>query len=214
MQPVILQLTNIKKVFQRRVIFSGINLSLQDTQVVAVTGRNGSGKSTLLKIIAGLLSPTMGSVELTIKGKQISANERFAYLGFVAPYLQLYDEFTAWENLELFCKIRGAHIHETELRDLLELVGLAQRKHDLVRTFSSGMKQRLKYTFALLHKPSILILDEPRSNLDAEGIEAVYGILNEYRKQSIVIVATNDKEDIGYCDQVLDLNSVSERGMP
>ena len=212
MRSVSLQASEIKKKFGRRTIFSGINIALRESDSLAVTGRNGSGKSTLLKILAGLLSPTAGSVGLTVDGTRVAPEDAFVHLGFVAPYLQLYDEFTAWENLSLARRIRGIEAPDGDLVRLLERVGLEARKDDLLRTFSSGMKQRLKYAFALLHRPPVLLLDEPRANLDPEGIAVVYRIIKEQREHGIAVIATNDAEDLTLCGKVIQLDTAGRPG--
>ncbi|MDI6802715.1 MAG: ABC transporter ATP-binding protein [Bacteroidota bacterium] len=201
-----LEIQNIKKIFNGRKVFSDINFKLENKSALAITGRNGSGKSTLVKILAGVLSPTNGQVDFYLNGKSIDVQNRFQYFGFVAPYLQMYDEFTAMENLELFARIRSIEVDKDYIDLLLKRVNLYERKDSYVREYSSGMKQRLKYAFALLHKPPLLILDEPRSNLDAEGIAVVYQIIQEQKQSGCVIVATNDSEDIQFCNQEIDLN--------
>ncbi|MDI6766542.1 MAG: ABC transporter ATP-binding protein [Bacteroidota bacterium] len=197
---------SIAKTFNRRKVFTEISFSLANNQSIAVAGRNGSGKSTLLKILAGVLSPSKGEIEMNIGNKTIKPADYFVHLGLVSPYLQLYDEFTGWENLDIFRKVRGINTPDEYLNELLKRVNLWERRNDFVRTYSSGMKQRLKYAFALIHKPPILLLDEPTSNLDTEGISTVYQIMEEQKKNGILIVATNDAEDIKQCDQVIDLN--------
>ncbi len=206
MNTVALTASGLKKTFNRRLIFSDISFSLTNGNSLAIAGRNGSGKSTLVKILAGLLSPTKGKCDLSIDGKEVSDALLFRHLGFVSPYLQMYDEFSGLENLTLSMKIRGLQIHDDEIRSLLEKVNLEHRKNDLVRTYSSGMKQRLKYAFALLHQPPVLILDEPTSNLDAEGIGVVYQIIEDQKKKGMIIVATNDAADQQLCEQIIDLN--------
>ncbi|MDP2209618.1 MAG: ABC transporter ATP-binding protein [Bacteroidota bacterium] len=201
-----LEVQNIKKIFNGRKIFSDINFQLENKSALAITGRNGSGKSTLVKILAGVLSPTNGQVDFYLNGKSIDLQNRYQYFGFVAPYLQMYDEFTAMENLELFARIRNIEVDKDYIDLLLKRVNLYERKDSYVREYSSGMKQRLKYAFALLHKPPLLILDEPRSNLDAEGISVVYQIIQEQKQSGCVVVATNDSEDIQFCNQEIDLN--------
>ena len=208
MSSVLLHVSGISKVFNRRTIFSDVSFSLQETNSLVVTGRNGSGKSTLLKIIAGVLSPTHSNISLSLSEKQIDSRFRFQHIGFVAPYLQLYDEFTAWENLTIVRKIRGVSVDDDYLLGLLRRMSLEERKGDLLRTFSSGMKQRLKYAFALLHQPPILLLDEPTTNLDESGHEAVYDIIEEQKRRGIVIIATNDPDEVKLCDQVLNLDKV------
>src|SRR5437867_3372008 len=144
-----LHVSGVRKAFNRRTIFSGINFSLHQPQSFAITGRNGSGKSTLLKIIAGVLSQTNGTIDVSIDGVSIEAAKRRNLFGFIAPYLQLYDEFTAWENLEFSSSVRGIRVEESTMSRLLDRVNLYSKRDEPVRTFSSGMKQRLKYCFAL-----------------------------------------------------------------
>ncbi len=206
-----LEIHNIKKIFNGRKVFSDINFQLENKSALAITGRNGSGKSTLVKILAGLLSPTNGRVDFYLNGKSIDVQNRYQYFGFVAPYLQLYDEFTAIENLELFGRIRGIEVDKDNIDFLLKRVNLYERKDSYVREFSSGMKQRLKYASALLHKPPLLILDEPRSNLDSEGISVVYQIIQEQKQSGCLVVATNDSDDIQFCNQEIDLNQFRNR---
>jgi len=196
----------IAKTFNRRKIFNDISFSMKEFNSLAITGRNGSGKSTLLKILAGVLSPTKGEMDLVIEGRVIKKENYFVHLGLVSPYLQLYDEFTGWENLDFFRKVRGLDTADEYLSELLSRLNISERKNDFVRTYSSGMKQRLKYAFALIHRPRILLLDEPTSNLDDEGISTIYQIMEEQKKTGILIVATNDKEDIKKCEQIIDLN--------
>ncbi len=196
----------IEKRYNRRKIFSNINFCLREKESLAITGRNGSGKSTLLKIIAGVLSPTRGEISLTLEDKNITASEWFTLVGFVAPYLQLYDEFTALENLRLLRRIRGIRTPDEAMTALLRRVNLFDRRNDFVRTYSSGMKQRLKYAFALLHEPPVLLLDEPASNLDDEGVATVREIIGQQKQKGILIIATNEKHDTELCQQTIDLN--------
>lgn len=204
---------NIRKTFNRRIIFSNIGFKLETGSVLAIAGRNGSGKSTLVKIIAGVLSPNSGTLNISIDGKSINPIDRFRHIGFVSPYLQLYDEFTAIENLNMFAKIRSLKIEQTQMLNLLTRLSLYDRRDDFVRTYSSGMKQRLKYTFALLHQPELLILDEPRSNLDAEGIKIVYEIIKEQKQNGIAIIATNDSEDFQHCEDVINLDEMKNNSI-
>jgi heme exporter protein A len=204
MSAVSLQAEGIQKTFNRRKIFSGIQFAVRETDSLSITGRNGSGKSTLMKIIAGVLSPTSGSLTIRVGEGEVSPAERHRYVGFVSPYLQLYDEFTGVENLELFCEVRGI---EADIHGLLQKVNLHARKNDLLRTYSSGMRQRLKYAFALLHRPPVLLLDEPTSNLDSEGKETVHAIIEEQKRSGIVVIATNDEEDRALCNHEIHLAS-------
>ena len=169
---------------------------------LAVTGKNGSGKSTLVKIVCGLLSPTKGTVSYHVEGKPWSLEELRHTLGLVSPYLQLYEEFSAEENLELISTIRN-NVHPSPERseELLRAFSLWERRRDAVRTYSSGMKQRLKYVVALMHDPMLLVLDEPTANLDDEGIEAVKSVLAGQRNRGLLIVATNDEREAAWCSK-------------
>ena len=206
MGDLLLTAKDIRKDFNRRTIFEQISFELFNHGSLSITGRNGSGKTTLVKILSGLLTPTKGSVTMTIDKSEVRAEDRRKYLGFVSPYLQLYDEFTGYENLLLASKIRGRREDAGEIEGLLKRVDLFSCRNDRVATYSSGMKQRLKYTFALLHKPLLLILDEPMTNLDEAGIELVHTLIAEQKQTGAVIVATNDAHEAAICDQNLDLN--------
>jgi len=202
MNRIVLSAENITKDFNRRPVFRDISFSLSSPSSLAITGKNGAGKSTLSKILAGLLCSTRGSITYTVNDKQVGIEEFKHSIGFVSPYLNLYDEFTALENLQVLSRIRAStQQNEGKMKDLLNLVSLWQRKDDLVGTFSSGMKQRLKYAFALLQNPMVLILDEPTSNLDEEGIEFVRRVVQKQKEEGVLIVATNDKAEAGWCAQ-------------
>jgi heme exporter protein A len=202
MTPVSLTVDGVAKEFNRRSIFRDVSFSLRSGESLAVTGRNGSGKSTLVKIICGLLSPTRGSLAYVVDGKPIEVDALKDHIGLVSPYLQMYDEFTGLENLEVLSRIRADHdITAALIADALRNVGLWDRRNDFVRTYSSGMKQRLKYAFAMLHRPEVLILDEPTSNLDAEGIVMVERCVKEQSSRGMLIVATNDSDEATWCSQ-------------
>jgi ABC-type multidrug transport system ATPase subunit len=122
----------------------------------------------------------------------------------LAPYINLYDELTALENLEFFfdlkCKKNSGISRKEYLKELLNRVNLYQRRNDQVKNFSSGMKQRMKLAFAVINNPPVLIMDEPRTNLDTEGISLVYSTAEEKKKDGILIIATNEPEDTKLCD--------------
>lgn len=200
-----LTLNNVTKIFGRRLVFKEINFEMTSGNVYGISGSNGSGKSTLAKIIAGIISSSSGKVEHTVEGKKIEPEHLHDYLGFVSPYLFLYDEFTAAENLEHFAKIRGVDLKHEKVNELFERFKLSDRKNDLLKGFSSGMKQRMKFIFAMQHSPRILLFDEPTSNLDTPGKDAVYNVIKEEGKSNLVIVASNEENDLALCDKVIDV---------
>jgi len=174
---------------------------------MVISGRNGSGKSTLVKILCHVLSPSRGKVEYLDGGKPLPERVRLASLGLVSPYLQLYEEFSAFENLQYALAIRGGNADAEGAMELLRRVSLGERAHDPVGTYSSGMKQRAKFALALVHRPSVLVVDEPMANLDAEGMSIVRGIMEEHRREGILVVATNDLTDVERYDHAIDLNA-------
>jgi heme exporter protein A len=192
----------LKKVFNRRVVFEDISFQVESGQVLSITGPNGSGKSTASKIICGLLTPTGGKVELMNDREKIDGEKIHEHVGFVAPYLELYGEFTALENLRIESRARGLKWKDDDrIHEILKLVGLFDRRNDLLRSFSSGMKQRLKYAAALLHEPDVIVLDEPTANLDAAGNELVFALIQKLRKDKIVVVATNNEKEAALGDR-------------
>ena len=186
-------------------IFESLSFEVLKGKGLLVTGPNGSGKTTLLRILSGLLRPTKGKVRLNIDGKAISPEDRLKHIGFITPELALYEELTALENLEFFARVRRLKRTKADHLALLERVGLKERGRDLVGTFSSGMKQRLKLAFAIQHEPVLLLLDEPGSNLDDSGRAVVEGVVAEQKKKGVLIVATNDARELAYGEETLAL---------
>lgn len=197
---------DLSKRFDTRKVFSKIDFRLTTGQSLAAVGPNGSGKSTLLKVLLALLRPTRGTVEYVRDGKPMDEAQIRAHTSFVSPYLNLYDHLTAEENLRFFATVAGGHITGKEVNALLSRVGLEGRGEDYVLGYSSGMKQRLKYAVALIGKPAFLFLDEPTSNLDEAGKKIVVDIIEEHRSKSILIIATNEKEEYRFAEQLCRLD--------
>jgi heme exporter protein A len=197
---------NLTKTFNRRKVLENISFSIDAPFCLGIIGKNGAGKSTLIKIIAGLLEPNSGKLEYEIGTKRLKAEAAISRIGFLSPYLQLYDEFSALENLIVYDEIRGNKKDLKIYTNLLERVNLYDRRNDYLRTFSSGMKQRLKIAFALSNSPDVLLFDEPTTNLDESGIKIVRDIMDEHKNNGILIVATNDKNDYNLFDDIIKLD--------
>jgi len=176
-------------------------------QCLAITGRNGSGKTTLIRVLSHLIQPSTGKLSLTQNEKIILKENFYKYIGLVGPYLELYQDLTAQENLVFFARMKEMKNYMDRITELMNIIGLKGRENDPVKTYSSGMKQRLKYAAALLDKPDILFVDEPRSNLDEQGIQTIYNIFEEQKKDKILIIATNDSDDLQFADLKVDLNA-------
>lgn len=201
------QIDNVWRGFGARQVLSGVEASVQSGQVLVVTGPNGSGKSTLLRIVAGILPADEGRIRFTSGEHELTPEEQRASVGYVAPDLSLYAEMTGVENLRFFGALANRSLTYDELAELLKYVGLLGRGSELVSRYSSGMRQRLRYAFALLANPPILLLDEPTANLDEDGIHMAHDIVESQRATGATIIATNEPRELTWGDQVVHLGA-------
>ncbi len=188
-----------------RVVFEALEFEWRAPGVVAVTGPNGSGKTTLLKVLAGLLVPGRGRVEWEEGGRPLGVRAARARLGFAGAEIGLYEDLTGEENLAFFAEARGLAWNGEESGSLFDRIGLSGRARDRVSAYSSGMKQRLKLAFAVQGGPSLLLLDEPGSNLDQDGRALLARLVTEAARKALVVVATNDPEEASWGETRLSL---------
>ena len=200
-----IEVDGITKTFGDRKVLKDINFAISAPNSVGITGHNGSGKSTLMKILAQIISPTRGKVTVKLDEKLLPEDRHLEVIKMVAPEMALYEMLSAYENLQFFAKLASVPMPRSEQDRLLALMGLAGRGDDMVGAYSSGMKQRLKYAVALLANPDILLLDEPTSNLDDEGKAIVIDIMAKQQQDKILIIATNEHEDLGRVASVIEL---------
>ena len=202
----LLNVESLSRFYGPRRVLDRLDFSVDAGSVLVVTGPNGAGKSTLLKCLAGLERPTSGRVSWMEDGLEWDGPTRRRNLGYVSPELALYDELTGIENLRFFARLQAFPSEERTLRDLLDRIGLGSRGADRVEDYSSGMKQRLKWAFALLGNPGGLLLDEPGVTLDSSGFALSGELIGQARDQgSIVILATNDTREMEFGDERLTL---------
>ena len=187
--------------YGRRRLFEALSVSVEPGAALAVVGANGAGKSTLLLVLAGIVSPTAGTVTLTVGGRAVPAAERPLAVGLVAPALQLYDPLTARENLAFLARAR--RLPAASVAAALDRVGLLARADEPLATFSTGMRQRMRLAAAVLHRPAVLLLDEPGATLDAAGRDLVASLVAE--PGAVVVVATNDPAEAALCPRRLTL---------
>lgn len=189
--------------FGRLRVLRGVSGAARSGELLLVTGRNGSGKSTLLRCLAGLMRPQRGEIRCRIGGRELDTAERRRAVGFLSPDLELYGEMTTLENLDFFARLRqlpAAGRGEA----LLERLGLP--KHRPARALSSGMRQRLRLAWALLHRPQVLLLDEPMQNLDAPGRRDVAALIGEQLASgAVAVVANPDRLDLPRVDHHVEL---------
>ena len=164
-------------------VLRGLDLDVERGGFVLVTGPNGSGKTTLLRVVAGLAAPTAGELEVTVERGE---------LGFLGHEPLVYRELTALENLDLYGRLYRVPERRERIGMLLERFGLWDARNDRAGSYSRGMLQRLALCRTLLHEPTLLLLDEPYSGLDAEGAELLDRELGERRGRATFVVATHD----------------------
>lgn len=165
-----IKLQQVTKKFNDFVAVDQLNLSIQQGDIYGFLGPNGSGKSTTLRMIMGLIQPTSGEITLFDKSLSEHRKEIMRKVGCIIEKPDFYTYLTAHENLKLFARAHQLKYSHAQYQDLYQLVGLSGREHGKVKTFSHGMKQRLGLAQALLHSPEMIILDEPNTGLDPQGI--------------------------------------------
>lgn len=162
---------------------------------MAITGRNGAGKSTLLKIIGGYIAPTEGQVIRSEK-----ENNFQTHFSFAAPYMNLIEEFTLSEHLAFHGHFKKPLITREEM---INKSGLEEASNKFISEFSSGMKQRLRLAMAFFFQSEVILLDEPGSNLDAQGMELYQELIQNFSLERPVIIASNQQEEYKMCNKVL-----------
>lgn len=199
-------LENIGRKFNRDWIFSGINLHLTTGTATAVLGSNGSGKSTLLQIISAKLSPSEGSIRYTLPDMDIDPALVYKHISMAAPWLELIEEFTLAEHLEFHTGLKPL-LPGVSKEAFTEILGFSRIREKPVRYYSSGMKQRLKLALAFLSDSGAVLLDEPCSNLDKQGMEWYAGLVERYAGDRLFLVCSNhQQEEIFFCNQSLNVN--------
>jgi heme exporter protein A len=183
----------LTKAFGLRLVLKGVNLDVTSGECVALLGPNGAGKTTLLRILATLSKPTLGQVRIAgypLPGGAADARRR---LGVVSHHTLLYSDLTAEENLRFYARVYALEQPDGRIAQVLEQVGLAARRRDLVRTFSRGMQQRLAIARALLPDPDVMLFDEPYTGLDPQASTMLDEVLRAVVTQGrTVLVTTHD----------------------
>ncbi|GAA4497892.1 ABC transporter ATP-binding protein [Hymenobacter ginsengisoli] len=187
--------------YGRQWVFRNLSYSFEPGSATAILGPNGAGKSTLLSILAGQLLPSEGTVryESALSGKPVPVAEVPRLLAYCAPYLELPEDFTLLELLAFHTRLKPLR-PGVSIPDLVDIMYLHKARHQAVRTFSSGMKQRLKLGLALYADTPLLLLDEPTTNLDAQGAAWYLEHVARVRESRLLIVSSNVPAEYGFCE--------------
>ncbi|MCR8871180.1 ABC transporter ATP-binding protein [Bacillus sp. AFS026049] len=201
-----LEIKNVTKKFKEKTAVNNFSMELQSGECVGLIGPNGAGKSTLIKVIADIIDPSTG--EILLDGKKISKMKK--EIGYLPQYPNFFQWMTAKETLTFMGQLSGIKREELlkGIPEILSKVGLSGEENSKVRTFSGGMKQRLGIAQALLHKPALIVMDEPVSALDPIGRREVLNIIKEIKKDTTILLSTHilsDAEEI--CERFVIIKS-------
>lgn len=198
-----ISLNNISKKYKRDVIFQNLSFEINYGDRVGIAGPNGSGKSTLLKVISAQTSLSKGEIIYTnTDNKIIDHEEVYNRFNFVAPYIELIEEFDLIEILSFHSGFRKSNFKS--MQEIAELSRINWRGR-YIKDYSSGMKQRAKILLALCFESDVVMLDEPSTNLDVEGIAWVKSMLNNHLNNRTLIIASNEVKDFDVIDKQLDI---------
>lgn len=200
-----IELSAIGRRFNRDWIFRNIDFRFESGNSYAVLGPNGSGKSTLLSVISGALTPSEGTIQYQQNGKLILPDNFYRHISFSAPYLDLIEEFTLAEMLKFHTQFKPLRADFT-LQKVTDLLNLPSIAHKEIRNYSSGMKQRLKLALALLTDSEIVLLDEPTSNLDEQGVAWYQSLIEQFGGKRIIIVGSNQPHEYAFCREKIHIN--------
>ena len=199
-------LNNLGKRYHHSWIFRHLNTTIGQGERWVILGSNGSGKSTLLKAIAAWTNPSEGRVEYYHDGLYAEPDGIWSMVSLAAPYLELIEEFT-WQEMIRFHYSLRALVPGLKPDDVASLSGLETSVGKPLRQFSSGMKQRARLSLALFSQSPLLLLDEPCSNLDSQGIEWYKNMINQYAGNRTILVCSNDQpEEFFFCDHRLKIS--------
>lgn len=201
--PIDIKLTNAGKKFGREWIFRHVNLEINSGQKIAILGLNGSGKSTLLQALTGYLTLNEGELCYSNGQKKTEDEDQYKLISLASPYLELVEDFTLQEQIE-HASLYKPFLRTLSIAQVVELSGLSEHKDKYIKLFSSGMKQRLKLTLAILADTPVLFLDEPTTNLDATVIEWYKKMIAQYAMHKTIIVCSNSlKDEYSFCETTI-----------
>ncbi|HNW98190.1 MAG TPA: ATP-binding cassette domain-containing protein [Bacteroidales bacterium] len=198
-------LNNIGKKFKNEWIFRHLDFEFLFSQNCAIIGANGSGKSTLLNILSSRLTPDEGSITYELNGQALRIEDVFQHICICSSYIEFIEEYSLLENIRFHFSFKKPLDNFSE-SDIVKIIGIKNSENKIYHDFSSGMKQRVKLALAILSDVSFVLLDEPCTNLDAEGILWYQQMIEKYSGNKIIIVGSNEqKHEYSFCKSKLNL---------
>lgn len=199
-----ISLTDAGKRFNRDWIFRHFTYHFQAGQSYAITGPNGSGKSTLLQALSGGMYINEGTVQYAIGNEQLAIDNIYAHVSICAPYLEVVEEMTVTEFLNFHHGFKP-FIAGATVDSIIATIGLEKAVNKQIRYYSSGMKQRVKLAQCIFSDTAIVLLDEPCTNLDTTGIELYHRLIEDYCKDRLVVVSSNDEVEYSFCRERINI---------
>jgi ABC-type multidrug transport system ATPase subunit len=201
-----IELLNIAKRFRKEWVFRELNLEIQSGSHTAVLGNNGSGKSTLLQLISGYASPSDGQITWQQQSQVIPRETIYRHVAICSPAIQIWDDLTLRENIDLFQQFKKLPSFNNA-EEFAQVIQLERHVNQPLKTFSSGMKQRVKLGLAILSDADLLLLDEPCSHLDSTAVHWFQQLVEKHTKGRTVVIASNrDQREIFSCSQDIDIH--------
>ncbi|MDO8578252.1 MAG: ABC transporter ATP-binding protein [Dehalococcoidales bacterium] len=207
-RPLAFKIQGLTKSFGIRRALRDIDLEIESGKSVVIFGPNGAGKTTLMKILSTVMNPTSGTILVNGLDLKKHAWEIRQNIGIITHQTLLYGNLTGYENLNFYGRMFDVPDLQTRIREIVSLVGMTARQHDRVATLSRGMQQRFAIARALLHKPSIVLMDEPETGLDQEAIPLLWNAMPDEsgRRRTIVLVTHSLERGLELGDNVIILN--------
>ncbi len=204
METIQIELKNLGKRFNRQWIFRKLDYTFISGNAYAITGYNGSGKSTLLQMVAGAVEKSEGAICYKNETGAIAPENFFRKFAVSAPYLELIEELSFEEFYRFHFGLKPM-LPGLSIGSVMESIGLGGAAGKQIRQFSSGMKQRAKLGQAFFSHVPVLLLDEPTANLDTQGIALYHALIEKYAKDRLLIICSNDEQEISFCNHRLDI---------
>jgi ABC-type multidrug transport system ATPase subunit len=205
-------LTDAGKRFNRDWIFRHLTYTFEEGNSYAIIGPNGSGKSTLLQALSGAMQLSEGNIQYSINNIQCANEEIFNKVSICAPYLEVVEEMTLKEFLH-FHEGFKPFLPQVTIEKIISIIGLENAVNKQIRYYSSGMKQRVRLAQAIFSDVPAILLDEPRTNLDAAGVSLYHQLINDYCKHRLVVVSSNDEVEYGFCEKKINISDYKSKGL-
>lgn len=200
-----ISLSDAGKRYNRDWIFRHLTYQFEAGKSYAITGPNGSGKSTLLQVISGNTMVNEGTIKWQLNEKTIADEKVYKEVSVCAPYLEVIEEMTLSEFLQFHSSFKP-FLPGVSMTDIIEVIGLEKAVNKQIRYYSSGMKQRVKLAQCIFSDTSLVLLDEPCTNLDAAGIELYHRLITTYCKNRMVVVSSNDEVEFSFCQAIINIS--------